>query len=118
MFDVVCVVSKESNQDNLWDAVLGLVDQPLLQFEFGFFDLGEINRYRSSRLQLAVHLLLLVVLSHLESPVLGRHDRTRLHPWQALKNTTERHKWNMVSTKYLYTDSVVSQLLTGIDRNV
>jgi len=33
------------------------------------------------------HLSLVVVL-HLESPVLCRHDRVRLHPLQALKNTS------------------------------
>lgn len=85
LFDVICVVPKEPNQNDLRDSVLGLFDQPLFQFDFDLFDLGQFDRRRSSRLQLSIHLSLVVVL-HPESPVLCRPERTRLHPLQALKN--------------------------------
>jgi len=64
--------------------VFGLADQPLFQFNFGLLDLGEFNRHRSSCLSQAVHLPMAVV-AHLESPVLCRHNRPRLHPSQALE---------------------------------
>jgi len=40
VFDVVRVVPKEPNQDDLRDAVLGLFDQALFQFDLGWRDLG------------------------------------------------------------------------------
>jgi len=43
-----------------------------------------------------VHLSL-VVVSHLGSPVLYRHNRLRLHPLQALKNITVLRSQNEVS---------------------
>jgi hypothetical protein len=69
LFDVVCVVPEKSDQDDFGDVVLGLFDQPFFQFDFGFLDFGQVNRHRSSRLRLAVHLSLVVVVSHLESSV-------------------------------------------------
>jgi hypothetical protein len=84
LFDIVCVVSEKPYKNDFGYAFLGLFEQPFFEFDFGFLYLGEVNRHRSSRLWLAVHLSLLVV-SHLESPVLCRHDRLRLHPLQALK---------------------------------
>ena len=59
VFDVVRVVPKEPNQDDLRDAVLGLFDQSLLQFDFSLLDLGEVDQHWSSRLRLPIHISLL-----------------------------------------------------------
>jgi hypothetical protein len=68
VFDIVPVIPKELNQDNPRDTVLRLVNQPLFQFDFGHLDLGEVNRHRSSRLPLSVHLSLTGVARLESSP--------------------------------------------------
>ena len=72
------------------------------ELDFGLLDLGEVNRHRSSRLRLSVHLSLAVV-SHLESLVLCKHDRTRLHILQALKNPQQLGVHYPLGTSPLWT---------------
>jgi len=45
LFDVVGVVTKESDEYDLGNTRFGLVDQPLLQFVFGLLNPVKVNRH-------------------------------------------------------------------------